>query len=175
MVAGNPRSESFTADQRLGWGCGGSGTTYSNTNRIPNNCGSDPVNFHIQFPFCWDGKNLDSADHMSHMAYADSAQPCPSSHPVRLPQITILAYYPPGNTSGWYLSSDRSNGFNSGPGATLHGDWFGGWNDAAMNLWVDGCIRASRNCSFGQTGTSRQFAKLNPLQKYEGSNFLPLP
>ena len=94
---------------------------------------------------------------------------------MRLPQITILLYFPPGNTSGWYLSSDRSGGFNTGPGATLHADWFGGWNDDAMNLWINGCIRASRNCSYGQTGTNRMLAKLNNHQDYKGNNFLPLP
>ena len=175
MIAGNPRNESFTANQRLGWSCGGSGTSYNKSNRIPNNCGSDPVNAYIQFPFCWDGRNLDSSDHISHMAYVNDNQSCPSSHPVRLPQISILLYFPAGNTSGWYLSSDRSNGFNTGPGATLHADWFGGWNEQAMDLWIDGCIRASRNCSYGQTGTSRMFAKLNNLQNYPGNNFLPMP
>jgi hypothetical protein len=174
MIAGNPTSESFTAGQRLGWSCGDSGTSYNKSNRIPNNCGNDPVNAYIQFPFCWDGRNLDSSNHMSHMAFVSDNESCPSSHPVRLPQITILMYFPAGNTSGWYLSSDRSNGFNTGPGATLHADWFGGWNENAMNLWIDGCIRASRNCSYGQTGTSRMFAKLNNLQTYQGNNFLPM-
>ena len=175
MVVGNTTSESFTANQRLGWSCGASGTSYNKSNRIPNNCGNDPINAYVQFPNCWDGRNLDSSDHISHMYFANDNQQCPSSHPVRLPQITILLYFPPGNTSGWYLSSDRSGGFNTGPGATLHADWFGGWNDDAMDLWINGCIRASRNCSYGQTGTSRMFAKLNNLQNYPGNNFLPMP
>ena len=175
MVVGNTTSESFTANQRLGWSCGASGTSYNRSNRIPNNCGNDPINAYVQFPNCWDGRNLDSSDHISHMYFANDNQDCPSSHPVRLPQITILLYFPAGNTSGWYLSSDRSGGFNTGPGATLHADWFGGWNDDAMDLWIDGCIRASRNCSYGQTGTNRMFAKLNNLQNYPGNNFLPMP
>ncbi len=175
MIAGNPRNEDFTAGQRLGWSCGSSGHSYNISNRIPTNCGNDPINAYIQFPFCWDGQNLDSSDHISHMAFTSDHQSCPASHPVRLPQITILLYFPPGDSSSWYLSSDRSGGFNTGPGATLHADWFGGWNDEAMNLWIDGCIRASRNCSYGQTGTARQFTKLNPLQTYQGPNFLPLP
>ncbi len=175
MIAGNPTKESFTADYKLGWSCGPSGTSYNRSNRIPNNCGSDPVNAYIQFPFCWDGRNLDSADHSSHMAYVNDNQSCPGSHPVRLPQISILMYFPPGNTNGWYLSSDKSNGFNTGPGATLHADWFGGWHDDAMNLWINGCMTRARNCSYGQTGTNRMFAKLNGHQNYPGNNFLPLP
>src|SRR3954469_21703023 len=44
------------------------------------------------FPACWDGKNLDSPDHQSHM-YSTTrggfleAGPCPASHPVRVPQV----------------------------------------------------------------------------------------
>lgn len=41
---------------------------------------------------CWDGKNLDSPDHRSHVAYPasgsfESTGPCPATHPVRLPQV----------------------------------------------------------------------------------------
>jgi hypothetical protein len=41
---------------------------------------------------CWDGKNVDSPDHKSHVAYPssgtfESSGPCPSTHPVKLPQV----------------------------------------------------------------------------------------
>ncbi len=175
MVAGNVSDESFEVSQRLGWSCGKSGTSYNKSNQIPTNCGDDPINAYVQFPPCWDGKNLDSADHQTHVAFVPDSQACPDSHPVRLPQITILLYFPPGDSSGWYLSSDRSDGASTAPGATLHADWFGGWNDSAMDLWIDGCMRPARNCSFGQTGTPRMFAPLNDLQQYEGDNFIPIP
>lgn len=46
----------------------------------------------LRFPTCWDGKNLDSPDHMSHMSYPEtgtfeSGGPCPASHPVRTSQV----------------------------------------------------------------------------------------
>jgi hypothetical protein len=46
----------------------------------------------VHFPTCWDGKNLDSPDHHSHVAYPQSGTfesngPCPSTHPVRIPQV----------------------------------------------------------------------------------------
>lgn len=45
-----------------------------------------------RFPTCWDGVNLDSPNHMDHMAYPEtgtfeSGGPCPASHPVRMPQV----------------------------------------------------------------------------------------
>jgi hypothetical protein len=41
---------------------------------------------------CWDGVNLDSPDHKSHVTYPingsfEGGSPCPASHPVRLPQL----------------------------------------------------------------------------------------
>ena len=175
MVAGNTRGETFTASHELNWSCGGNGAAYNLTNRIPD-CGGDVINSSVLFPNCWDGVNLDSSDHLSHMAYVPEEKPCPSSHPVRLPQISILLYFPgTDSVDGWHLSSDRTSGSNSRPGATLHADWFGGWNEDAIELWIAGCMTAARNCSFGQTGTDRQLAALNPLQVYEGPNRLPLP
>ena len=52
------------------------------------NCGNG-VRFEIMFGSCWDGHNLDSADHKSHVAYPDLVMNgnCPPSHPVRLPGL----------------------------------------------------------------------------------------
>jgi hypothetical protein len=46
----------------------------------------------IIFPTCWNGKDLDSPDHQSHVAYGQGAGAtgggsCPSTHPVKLPQV----------------------------------------------------------------------------------------
>jgi Domain of unknown function (DUF1996) len=46
---------------------------------------------------CWDGKNLDSPDHASHVKYSratgktpnDPSGGCPASHPVRIPQLML--------------------------------------------------------------------------------------
>ena len=47
------------------------------------------------FPMCWDGKNLDSPDHRSHMAYPTkyNTGDCPATHPVRLPALFFEAFY----------------------------------------------------------------------------------
>ena len=41
---------------------------------------------------CWDGKNLDSPDHKSHVSYTssgtfESGGACPTTHPVKIPQV----------------------------------------------------------------------------------------
>lgn len=52
------------------------------------NCKSG-IRLEIMFPSCWDGKNTDSSDHKSHMAFPDLVMngDCPSSHPVRVPSL----------------------------------------------------------------------------------------
>ena len=176
MIAGNTDHHGgFAASPNLHWSCGGSGHAYNRAGHIPD-CGGDTINATIAFPNCWDGANLDAPDHRSHLMTIDENHDCPASRPVRLPQITILLYYPgAADTSGWYISSDRHDGLNARAGSTLHADWYGGWNNHTMDLWTDGCMKAARNCSYGQTGTSRQLARLNPQQAYTGPNVLALP
>jgi hypothetical protein len=50
----------------------------------------------ITFPTCWDGKNTDSPDHRSHVAYSSAVTGgvnvgsngnCPATHPVKIPQL----------------------------------------------------------------------------------------
>jgi hypothetical protein len=172
LVGGNVTDANFQNNKYLLWSCGPSGRSYNHSNRIPN-CNGDVINASIAFPSCWDGVNLSSADHQSHMRYWEESRPCPSSHPVRLPDITVLLYYPGfGSVDGFHLSSDRPGSL---PGGTLHADWLGGWNEEAQDMWFNGCMRRARNCSGGQTGTSQMLAKLNGLDVYEGENVLPLP
>lgn len=49
------------------------------------NC-ANGVRQQVFFPSCWDGVNLDSSDHKSHVAYPSGAGAgtCPESHPKRL-------------------------------------------------------------------------------------------
>ena len=49
-------------------------------NYIPDCAVGATIEFMVMFPQCWDGVNLDSPDHKSHMAYATGSG-CPSTHP----------------------------------------------------------------------------------------------
>jgi hypothetical protein len=112
----------------------------------------------IEAPECWDGKNLDSADHRSHVAYADYGtwgyKKCDAAHPYVIPTFTLGAWYSivaGDDTSKWSLSSDAM--FPNLPkGSTLHADWFGAWDNTAMAMWTDNCINKMLNCSGGNLG-----------------------
>lgn len=49
----------------------------------------DGIRAELAFPSCWDGENLDSDDHQSHVAYPSLVitGDCPDTHPVRLPGL----------------------------------------------------------------------------------------
>lgn len=98
------------------------------------------------FPNCWDGVNLDSIDHSSHVAYAQGAEDatldtfasnkytlgenCPASHPIVLPQILLfirLMNY----KGGHHVLSNDGN---------WHGDYIMGWEEDFLQNVLDGCV-----------------------------------
>ena len=48
---------------------------------------------YLDFPQCWNGRDLDSADHKSHMAYPVNGA-CPATHPVPVPKLRQVLRYP---------------------------------------------------------------------------------
>lgn len=78
------------------------------------NC-KDGLRLEIMFPSCWDGKNIDSADHKSHMAYPNLVGDgqCPEGFPVRL----VTLFY----EVIWATKSDRFDG-RSGQFVIANGD-----------------------------------------------------
>lgn len=137
---------------------------------IPANCQpGDTVRTRLEFPQCWDGVNLDSPDHKSHMArpenfYNGNPQRqwrCPASHPVVLPLITFMVDYdvPAGaNTGKWRLASDNYDSSQPG-GYSIHGDWMNGWDPAITQLWGAKCMRERRDCGSANLGDGRVTAE----------------
>ena len=112
----------------------------------------------VFFPQCWDGVNLDSPDHKSHMSYTVN-RACPATHPVALPEISFNVIYEVTEKNAplhWRLSSDTYD--RSLPaGYSSHGDWFNGWKSEFMKAFIDHCDRASRDCHAHLLGDGRMF------------------
>lgn len=116
---------------------------------------------------CWDGENLDSPDHRSHMAYADYRRGdglahCPASHPFHIPQQENKAMWTvtadmigPDGRSRIRLASDAMMR-GSKPGATLHADYIEAWVAQAKALWLTNCIDKGLSCSGGEMGNGTQ-------------------
>ncbi|MEH3123092.1 MAG: DUF1996 domain-containing protein [Sphingomonas phyllosphaerae] len=123
-------------------------------------------------PNCWDGKNLDSPDHRSHMAYPGFGNwgylKCPDTHPYITPGLSMAAWYTvdedldtsgtwDGTPKGWHLASDEMPGMPMmRPGSTLHADWFGAWDDSVMRTWMANCINKQLSCNGGDLGNGKQ-------------------
>lgn len=131
------------------------------------------VEFQIKWPYCWDGKNLDVADHKSHVVFPATgnnhlrSDTCPSSHPNVLPRITYRLHFKTNQISSsqnLLLSSDvqKQSRQNSPFGVSGHGDWFGGWNRSVLKILMDNCVRhRGESCDPEHLGdpAGRQFSK----------------
>ncbi|TPW11223.1 MAG: hypothetical protein FD127_3342 [Acidimicrobiaceae bacterium] len=161
IIAGSALATSAqTAPAR--WACADSGGAYTPEQySIPACQPGDTLKMHIQFPQCWDGINLDSADHKSHMAYGTGGVGCPSSHRVALPAISYNIDFPVGaaGTTGWKLASDT---YLNGPGSTspggysLHADIIIAWDPAVSSQWLNNCTRSNADCHVGVISDTQQ-------------------
>ena len=159
MIAGDKSATG--AQAHADWGC--RDRYIANPGTVPTTCPvGDAVRATIQFPQCWDGINLDSPDHKSHMAYPAYRNPpqvstCPASHPVTLPEISEHVDFPV--TSGaspanWRLTSDMYSTPARG-GYSLHADWMNGWDAATMRTIVTNCLNKAMDCQVGLLGNGK--------------------
>ena len=111
----------------------------------------------VVFPQCWNGKDLDSPDHQSHMAYPVNGA-CPGTHPVAIPEVSFQVRYsvPRGvRSSEWRLASDLYDPSKPG-GYSAHGDWFEGWKREFAETFVKNCDQARRDCQSSLLGDGRE-------------------
>eukprot|EP01111_Echinosteliopsis_oligospora_P002287 TRINITY_DN1335_c0_g2_i1.p1 TRINITY_DN1335_c0_g2~~TRINITY_DN1335_c0_g2_i1.p1 ORF type:complete len:616 (-),score=180.05 TRINITY_DN1335_c0_g2_i1:6-1853(-) len=118
----------------------------------------------VWFPMCWDGVNLDSKDHFSHMSYpigAPDGGNCPDTHPVRIPGIFFellfsVADFPHGQGVSRFV---WSNGDVTGNG--LHGDFLNGWDATIMAAAL-----ADPSCDASNTNNGNSPQNCAPFTQY---------
>ena len=97
MLAGDPTKRNFTSDREglaINFACIGAGK--SETNGIPNYGCPGGLRAQVFFPSCWNGRDLDSPDHKSHVSYPvrrPNEGPCPADFPVHLISIFYEVLY----------------------------------------------------------------------------------
>ncbi|WP_229069985.1 DUF1996 domain-containing protein [Actinoplanes sp. DH11] len=137
IVAGNAKAAGPADNTLARWSCLHAGHVGSSPDFVNCPAGS-MLESYLDFPHCWDGRNLDSADHKSHMAYPVN-NACPPSHPVVVPKLRQVMRYPvTGDPARLRLAS--------GAGYTMHGDFFNAWPVAEMARRVNDCIRPIVKC-----------------------------
>jgi hypothetical protein len=159
IIAGNPAATSPQGveswERNINWSCSNEGWQGRKA-YIPDCPTGETLLAEIQFPQCWDGVNLSSANLVSHTAYGQWGAGCPSTHPVAIPSISfnIKWIVPSGGTTGWHISSDKAG--TPGDGMSLHGDIILAWDPATSNTWLNNCVRKDADCNVGQlTDNSR--------------------
>lgn len=117
--------------------------------------GSDVVRT-FDFQSCWDGRNTDSANHRTHMAFVDAQGNCPSGF-TPVPQLVQRIVYdvdaPSLNDGGATTPLFAVDSFPEQlhkPG-TDHGDFINVFEEDLMQEMVD-CINSGRTCGFGAGG-----------------------
>jgi hypothetical protein len=95
---------------------------------VPSCTGARVLQLQVNFPNCWDGSRLDSADHKSHMAYSVDGR-CPDTHQVETPALSIVVYYRVVDSAGAELAS--------GSQFSGHADFINAWNQEKLVALVD--------------------------------------
>jgi len=105
----------------------------------------DTLRAQVYFPSCWDGKNLDTPNHKSHVAYPAKGDynggVCPQSHPVALMSIFYEFFF----ETNSYADINRF-AFSCGDptGYGYHGDFIMGWtNRDLLQTAHKDCVAAS--------------------------------
>lgn len=133
---------------------------------------------------CWDGVNLDSPDHKSHVAYPvggphifdgiGTAETCPPSHPVKIPQIQLEivwdttpfndpADWPEDGSQPFVLSTGDSTGYSQ------HADYVFGWKGNSLQVGMEaGC--AGPRCP-GMATQPREVADECSVPELVGENY----
>jgi len=200
MIAGNGRAtpEDPQRPRTIRWACHDEVVRGERDDRdeptiprcAPNGDPSQVDRLHLAVFFrpCWDGENLDSEDHKSHMAYieydeASDTFGCPASHPVVLPEVSYQIYFPvtaetvgpSGDTRDWRLSSDHYEvGEGSPGGASAHGDWMMAWDPEVAATFTQTCLMEQRHCANGDLGNGFRLASERPGWEGPG-DLVPAP
>jgi len=140
MIAGSSAATSPQPMSVTRWDCGIEAKVAASSD--PPACPPGPrtaLRLHVSFPECWDGQNLDSSDHHSHMAY-DVEGVCPASHPVALPEIELILRYP---------EIKGSVALSSGGVYSAHADFVNTWDQIRLEGLVTDCLNGLRFCGGG--------------------------
>lgn len=139
------------------------------------------IGIRLEAPDCWDGVNLDSPDHRSHISYGSYGDwgyyKCPTTHPFVIPAFTMGVWYTQAAGETYELTSDHMDmSAEHRRGDTFHGDFFMAWDPKVHDIWEANCLNKLLSCVDGNVGNG-QAMKRNPFYPGAPANprLVPIP
>ncbi|PFH51087.1 hypothetical protein AMATHDRAFT_143448 [Amanita thiersii Skay4041] len=120
----------------------------SRHNGLPTKSCPSGIRAQVNFPSCWDGKNVDSPNHKSHVAFLsegpDKGSCKDPNYPVVLPRIFLELYW--GTNEFEKYRSEAANdtqpfvfSYGDRTGYGYHADFLNGWEPGVLQKAVDNC------------------------------------
>ncbi len=141
IIAGDPHATQPQSMRVTSWQCVGRGRT-TQFRDVPTCRRGERLGSWLRFPDCWNGRNLDSADHRSHLAYASRRGACPATHPVAIMRLATLVTWParPQSPSLVRLAGDML------APTGMHGDFWNAWHMPTLRQLRWDCIELAAPC-----------------------------
>lgn len=144
ILAGTPARSGPDGPSRYTWSCRGAAA--SSTGDFATCPAGHELELLLNFPDCWNGRDLDSPDHKAHMAYGAGGD-CPASHPVAVPRLQFKLRYPTSGGPGIRIATGSgAHAHHGGNGYSAHGDFFNAWLPAELEARVERCLRRALKC-----------------------------
>ena len=122
---------------KMWWSC--SDNSVGGKQTSPPNCRTGILTLHINFPSCWNGKQVDGDNVAAGNVKFPSDKKCPSTHPRRLPIVIERLEWPVGTSSSGITLS-------SGAPYTAHADFWNTWQQLKLKALVADCLNRDVNC-----------------------------
>ncbi|RDB26225.1 hypothetical protein Hypma_006280 [Hypsizygus marmoreus] len=152
MLSGDPTLRTYDpnsfAQQAITFLCLDFNGVTTKHNSLPTKACPSGIRAQVNFPSCWDGKNLDSPDHKSHVAFLsggpDSGSCSDPKFPVTLPRIFIEVYWNTGDfdkvrSQAMNQSQPFVYAYGDPTGFGYHADFINGWDAGVLQKAVDNC------------------------------------
>jgi len=130
-----------TKNANAHWSCTGFENKVQLTDKYPICPSGSKVVRSFAFQSCWDGRNIDSADHRSHVAFADAGGNCASGFKA-VPQLTMRLTYKTPAAPNFAVDGFQGQQHNA---ITDHNDFINVMTDQLMKQAVS-CINSGRRC-----------------------------